>query len=183
MKPVYIVDKFGEVVTAVSAALTPSLVAYDSLITGVHYLHGHPTEIIETLTQKDKSDTFKFTKYPLVALFQDFPEAHNQQIGIDNEATLHIIIAYSSRPTYKAEERYTLKFKPVIYPIYLELLKQITLNKAFLNYGIQNLGHTKIDRLYWGREGLYGNTGNVFNDFLDCIEIRDLKLKINLKNC
>lgn len=183
MKPVYIVDIFGSVVEAVSTALTPTLKEYDSAITGVHYLHGHPVEIIETLTQRDKSTKFQFDKYPLVALFQDFPENHNGQLGIDNEATLHIVIAYSSLATYKSPERYAKKFKPVLYPIYLELLKQIVLSSKFLNYGIQTLQHTKIDRLFWGKEGLYGNTGNTFNDMLDCIEIRDLKLKVNLKNC
>lgn len=183
MKPVYIVDIFGSVVEAVSAALLPTLQAYDPGITAVNYLHGHPVEIIETLTQRDKSDVFMFKKYPLVALFQDFPEAHNSALGIDNEPTLHIIIAYSSKPEYKSDERYTFKFKPVLYPIYLELMKQLTLHKSFLNYGVQTIPHIKIDRLYWGKEGLYGNTGNVFNDFLDCIEIRDLKLRVNLKNC
>lgn len=183
MKPVYIVDIFGSVVEAVSAAMLPTLQAYDSAITGVHYLHGHPVEIIETLTQRDKSDTWRYKKYPLVALFQDFPESHNGQIGIDNEATLHIVIAYSSIATYKSPERYAKKFKPVLYPIYLELMNQIVLSAKFLNYGVSTIPHIKIDRLFWGKEGLYGNTGNVFNDMLDCIEIRDLKLKVNLKNC
>jgi len=183
MKSVYIVDEIETIVGAVSAALLTYLQGIDSAITAVHYQHGHPKEIIETLMQKDKSTTLQFTKYPLIALFQDFPEAHNQQLGIDNEATLHIVIVQSTLATYKANERYTRNFKPILYPIYNEFLKQITLSAKFMNYGIQTLGHTKIDRLFWGKEGLYGNEGNIFNDRLDCIEIRDLKLKVNLKNC
>jgi len=183
MIPVYVVELIEDVVTKVSTALLAQLQVIDPAITAVHYQHGHPKEIIETLMQKDKSETYQFRKYPLIALFQDFPEAHNLQIGIDNEATLHLVIVNSTRPDYKAGERYVKNFKPILYPIYLEFLKQISLSGKFLNYGIHTLVHTKIDRLYWGREGLYGSEGNVFNDWLDCMEIRDLKLKINLINC
>ncbi len=182
-KPVFIVDIFEGIVQAVSTKLINYLQTIDPAIEAVNYLHGHPKEIIETLMQRDKSDTFQFKKYPLVALFQDFPENHNQQIGIDNEASLHLVIVQSTRPDYKADERYTKNFKPILYPIYMELLQQISFSKAILNYGVGDLPHTKIDRLYWGKEGIYGSEANVFNDFLDCIELRDLKLKINMKFC
>ena len=182
MKSVYIVDVMREVVGRVSAKLTPSLIALDSNITGVHYDHGHPLEIINTLADKDKSNTFTFRKYPLVALFQDFPESKGE-IGFDSEVTLHMIIARSTVNTYKAQERYEKNFKPFLYPIYQELLNQIWLSKPFNVKSAGQIQHTKIDRLYWGKEGLYKNEGNVFNDFIDCIEIKDLKLKVNLKNC
>jgi hypothetical protein len=43
--------------------------------------------------------------------------------------------------------------------------------------------HDMIERFYWGREGIYNNAGNVFNDYIDAIEIRNLDLKINVPNC
>lgn len=182
LKPVFIVDEIGDVVTKVSAALLTQLQILDDKIEAVNYLYGHPLEIIETLKQRDEADNFRFKKYPLIALFQDFPERKGY-IGIDSETTLHLIIARATEPTYKADERYTFNFKPFLYLIYLEFLKQLNFSKAFTHYGAEQIEHTKYDRLYWGREGLYKNEGNIFNDWLDCIEIRDLRLKVNLKIC
>lgn len=182
-KPVYVVDVIKDLVDAVSVKLTPGFQTIEGAITGVHYLHGHPVEIIETLGQRDKSDQGQFNKYPLIALFQDFPERHGNLLGTEAEVVLHIIIAKSTMAAYKADERYTRNFKPFLYPIYKEFLRQIYLSPRFRNYDETLIDHTKIDRLYWGREGLYKNEGNVFNDRLDCIEIRDLRLNINLNNC
>lgn len=183
MKPIYIVDEVGAIVGLVSTNLLAYLQSIDPKIEAVHYQHGHPKEIIETLAQKDKSSTMQFSKYPLVALFQDFPERHTGEIGFDSEVSLHIVIVQSTLATYKADERYSKNFKPILYPIYYELLKQFNFSKRFSTYGVSTIPHTKIDRLYWGKEGLYGSEGNIFNDRLDCIEIRDLRLKVNQKNC
>lgn len=177
-----IVDEMRKIVDAVSAELTPSLQLLDPNLTGIHYDHGHPIEVIETLKQKDEAKEFKFRRYPIVALFEDFP-GQGGEIGYNGEVTLHMIIARFTEPTYKADQRYEKNFKPFLTPIYNELLKQITFSKAFQTYGVTNIQHTPINRLYWGREGLYKNEGNVFNDFLDCIEIRNLKLKTYLKIC
>lgn len=182
MKPVYIVDEIGLVVDKVSAKLLAQLQVFDPDITGVHYQYGHPLEIIETLKQMDEAKDYKFRRYPFVGLFQDFPEEVGE-VGFNSEPTLHLIIARFTQATYKAAQRYELNFKPVLYPIYLEFLEQLNFSKAFETYGVTNIQHTKIDRLYWGREGLYKNEGNIFNDFLDCIEIRNLKLKTYLNNC
>lgn len=180
MTPRYIVDEFADIASKVSTKLLATLQTFDANITGVHYLHGHPIEIIETLAERDKSGTFRFKKYPLIALFQDFPEEMGQ-IGYNGEARLHLIIARATQATYKAPDRYTKNFKPVLYPVYLELMKQIHYSKAFQTISETQIRHTKIDRLYWGKEGLYANEGNVFNDKIDCIEIKDLRLLTNTK--
>lgn len=182
-KPVYIVDVMSDIVERVSTNLTVQLQAFDSNISGVHYLHGHPLEVIETLGQRSKSKTFKFQKYPLVALFQDFPEQVNTEPGYMAEVTLHMVIARLTKNDYKADQRYENNFKPVLYPIYYDLMAEINKSRAFTTYGQYNIPHTKWDRLYWGREGLYGKDGNIFNDWIDCIEIKNLKLKANLKLC
>jgi hypothetical protein len=41
--------------------------------------------------------------------------------------------------------------------------------------------HTKIERYYWGKEGEFNNTQSIFGDWLDAIEVRDLKLKVKDK--
>ena len=183
MKLYRIVEVFGDIVSQVSGKLTASLQGYDPKITGVHYMHGHPLEIIETLKQLGDTQTYRFDRYPLIALFQDFPERVTDATGLQSEVTLHLIIARATMPDYKAEKRYEYNFNPVLYPVYESLLLHIHRSKAFTTKGPNLVEHTKWDRLYWGRSGLYGNEGNIFNDWIDCIEIKDLKLKVNTKIC
>ena len=178
-----VVDLIKEIVAKVSTNLTPDLQSLDSRITGVHFMNGHPLEVIETLAQKDKSNTFRFEKYPLIALFQDFAEVHTGNIGAPLELTLHLIIARATRPEYKASERYEKNFKPFLYPIYNEFLRQLNLSGLFMIYNSSIIPHTKYDRLYWGKEGLFKNQGNIFDDYLDVIELKNLKLKLYKKTC
>jgi hypothetical protein len=182
-----VVDEMRKVVLAVSETLTPKLKLVDSGITAVHYEHGHPIEIIETLREKDASESFKFDKYPLIALFQDFPEDVNVGPGVQSEVTLHLIIARATMPSYKAADRYNFNMRPVLYPIYEELLKQLYYSRAFMIKSPGQIPHKKYDRLYWGREGLQAtksrNEKNIFNDWIDCIEIKNLKIKVNQKLC
>ena len=37
-----------------------------------YYLYGHYLDVLSVLIEKDKSDVFKFKKYPLIILIQDF---------------------------------------------------------------------------------------------------------------
>lgn len=181
-QPVYIVDIFRDIVKKTSDKLLPQLQKYDNLIQGVHYDHGHPMEIIETLKQKDNSDTLVFKKYPAVFLFQDFKETIGEP-GIATAARLHLIIVAATLPEYKASERYTKNFKPILYPIYLELKNQIFKSGKVMVSNAAKLSADKIDRLFWGKEGLYGNTGNIFNDHLDAIEMQNLDLKFYKPVC
>lgn len=182
MESIFLVDLVREVVERVSVKLTPQLTLVDNLITGVHYQHGHPKEIIENIAELGKGTTTKTSRFPTIALFQDFPE---QMLGSGYYAdvNLHLIIARATDPNYKADKRYNVNFKPILYPVYQEFINQLKLSRYFDIPASGNFQHTKIDRLYWGREGLYGNEKNVFNDYIDCIEIRDLKLKVKQKRC
>jgi hypothetical protein len=177
-----VVKIFQEIVERVNLSLMAELQTLEPTIEGIQYEHGHPREIVETLQQKDQSATYRFQKYPIIALFQDFPET-NIGIGYQTEVNLNLIIAKGTRKDYKAKERYDYNFLPFLYPIYEELLKEIDRDKRIQTYGVQSIDHVKWDRLFWGRNGLFGNDSNIFSDYLDAIEIKNLKLKINLKLC
>jgi hypothetical protein len=45
------------------------------------------------------------------------------------------------------------------------------------------LVHKKTDRSYWGTQQAGGAGKNMLNDFVDAIEIENLELQINYKNC
>lgn len=173
-----VVDYIGQIVSKVSAKLIADFKEIDPLITGVHYLHGHPKEVIETLAQRDKSEKFMFDKYPLIALFQDFPEKVVNNYSV--EVNLNIVFCKSTLPDYKANERYGKNFYPFLYPMYEEFMKALFKHPNTTKYHSE---YTKIDRLFWGKSGLYGNTGNTFNDHLDALELVNLKILINNLTC
>lgn len=177
----YIVDIIESVVDSVRAEYTPPS-GFDS--DAPFYMYGHPLEIINILSQKDKHDTLKYKKYPLVALFQDFEEIKGEDQAINAEVNLNIVIAVNTSQHYRSSERYANTFKTVLYPIYNLFLEKIAASGYFQTApGI--ISHRKTDRVYWGKQGLYGTEANVFNDFLDAIEIDNLNLSIfnNTKIC
>lgn len=175
----YIVDIFKDIADATSDALEAQVV------TGtypINYIYGHPLEVIETLKDMTSDMSYSAVKYPLIALFTDFPERKGEE-GIESEVTLNIIIATRTNNNLTAPDRYANTFKPVLYPIYKEFLYKIFKSQKFTVNSETTIPHTKTDRLYWGRTGLYGNTGNLFNDFIDAIEIENMTLKLKQKIC
>jgi len=154
----------------------------DSMTLECYYLYGHPVEVVNTLSEWSKHPTKKTEKFPLIMLFQDFEERKGTMQGINSEVSLNIVIATNTLNSYKSEERYTNNFKAILYPLYDEFIDRIKLSGYFES---TLFPHNKFDRVYWGKTGLYGNDGNMFNDFIDAIEIQNLDLKIlnNFKNC
>lgn len=179
--PVYIVDIIGDIVDKVNAIVTPKIQATYPKTVKVNYIYDTPKRIIETLVQMSKAESTAPKRYPLVALFQPFTEKHGSVIGLSNTATIRIIIGHFSNDTDKSINRYEKVFKPVLYPVYLELLNQIDREPRIQSYGVSTLAHTKIDWPYWGGDD--AQKANPFNDWLDIIEIRDLVLNFKLNIC
>lgn len=179
-KPIYIVDIIGDLVTKVQTLLLAKLQTFDPQIVGINYLYDAPKGMIDTLVQMTPTEGAK--KYPLVGLFLPVKEKHGTQIGIDDIPNLRIIIGRYSDPVQKTPERYANNFKPVLYPIYNELIHQFDVDRRFLTQGAQMIQHDKTDWPYWGGDSP-PESANPFNDWLDIIEISNLQIKLNLKNC
>jgi hypothetical protein len=156
-----IVDIFSDIIFGINAEME------------CEYLHGHPLEIINILSEKSANSRFKYEKYPLIALFQDFKE--NVTIT-GRTVNLNILIITESKAVWNAPERYLNTFNPVLYPLWDLLIKNIKRSKYIDNK--MELTYDKTDRLFWGKQGLYGTEANIFNDFIDAIEIENLKLEI-----
>ena len=168
----HVVEIFQEIVDATKTVVLPVLQTTDPNITTLHYEHGHYSEIDATLRSFDKSESFYNKKYPLIAVFEDIAETVKEGY---NEAKLTIIICFSSNSEDRSGDRYQKVINPILEPVYKELLRQIRLSGYFMEY---NVRHTKIVRPYWGVQGEYGNRANVFSDFLDAIEMRDVRLRV-----
>lgn len=164
-----IVDIFGEIVDGIR-------LVYDPIVTGPpasggkkpYYLFGHPIEIMKILSEKSANSTLKFEKYPLIVLFQDFTESVTLT---GRDVTLNMAIITETRQDYYAADRYDHSFDVTLYPLWDLLIKYIKRSKYIDNK--MDFTYDKIDRPYWGK-----NNANLFNDFIDAIEIVNLKLQI-----
>lgn len=160
-----IVDIFDEVCDSIRAV-------YD--VSGgkkPYYLFGHPLEIMKILSEKSANSTLKFEKYPLIVLFQDFTESITLE---GRDVPLNIAIITETRADYYAVDRYDHTFKDTLYPLW-DLLISHMKRSAYIDNKMDFI-YDKTDRPYWGK-----NNANLFNDFIDAIEITNLKLTIKDK--
>jgi len=155
-----------------------------SLDTAIHFEHGHILEVVNTTKGMSKTPAYDPLKYPLIALLQDFDE----QKGTDevlSEISVNLIIAALTDPKMVASQRLSCTFIPVLYPIYDQLMTSIRKSGYFRGNPnrIADWPHTKTDRMYWGKAGIGGSEANIFGDWLDAIEITNLKLTVIKKDC
>jgi hypothetical protein len=168
---VYIVEEIGAVVQKVDAAL------YSSIGSNIYYMYGHPLEIVKRLQELSNSITQKDKKFPLVILFTDI-RIDRETPGFYGSTSLRILVANITQPEYISEQRTELNFKPVIHPIKEELIKQIERHYQFTFP--ENITFSETDMYFYGSSI---NNKNIFNDYIDATEIRDLKINIKNKIC
>ena len=177
---IHIPDLFADIVAKVNQVT----MAYESPFP-VFFDYGHYVEITRNLTQKDASVSQKDKKYPLIWLVMDFDEDFG---GIDDSycdlPALQLIIAVPTQPALTTPERVEKNFRPLLYPIYVELIEQIFQSGYFQTINPDNIKHKMILRPYWGGQDSNGNgTANLFNDFIDAIQVKNLQLKVNESVC
>jgi len=168
---VNIVDIIGDVVENVRSEYDP--VADEK----PYYLHGHPLEIVNTLKEHTESGAdLKFKKFPLIAMLEDFED--DGSFGVfAHRAKVDILFITNTNMDYKASDRYTNSFNLILTPIYDLFVKYLKKKRGVFTEK-DNISGKTIYHLYWGKKGLYGNDGNIFDDFIDAIEIKGLELKI-----
>jgi hypothetical protein len=169
----------ADVVTATNEVILPTLQQVDSSIVGINYQFGHLKELIATMQQYERAPSFKAKKYPLVALFLDFPENMGKSGGYPGACNLQMLIAMSTDPKMKTFERYENNFKPILYPIYYELIRQLDASNDFVVQSAKKVDNGVEDHPYYGKGGLADTAGNVFADCIDAILINTLNLTIN----
>lgn len=175
--PLYVVDVIGEVVAAVDAKLNGAL--------GKHivYQYGRSIQILAELQKANGGITAGArAKYPLVALFQDFPEKMGDNGYYTSVRFPKIVIATLTQSTDPVPKRYEQTFKPILYPIYQEFIRQLVRHKNIVANDPGAIPHTKWDRP--GSQPAADKTlAANFNDYVDAIEIQDLQLtfkKVNI---
>jgi hypothetical protein len=117
---------------------------------------------------------------------QDFKEGRGRASGVYADVSLNIIICHQTEGDYKVAERMPNVFKPVLYPIYYSLIKQLTKHNLTFAASPDLVSHDKYDRAFWGTSKLVGGGGtdrSMLNDFVDAIELQNLQLKIDYQPC
>lgn len=178
---VYISDVIREVVEATSDAVVLQLQEAHANINSVRFDYGHYNDIQERLTAMSKTSS-KFERYPLIAMFEDYRIRHGKE-GLTGIADLKLIILFPSKKEITREQRESNVFRPILYPIYFEFLKQLKLSGKFQIYDETKIKHYQINRPHWGDPALYANTSYLFGEVLDGIELSNLELETYLDNC
>ena len=174
--PLFIVDIIGQVVAATDAVLFPTLNRH------ILYEYGRSIQILRQLQLLNQSITQKDAKYPLFALFQPFPEDG----GAGYYATVKfpkISIAALTQNTDSVATRYEKTFKPVLYPIYQEFLRQLCRHPNIVASDPGAISHKHWD-VPGSDQGSEQVKGTNFNDIVDAIIIQDLLLTFKqVKKC
>ncbi len=85
MKPLYVVDVFREIVTAVENEVLTTIQTNETSALGstkietINYQKGHSKELIQTLMEMDRDQASNKLKYPLIWLVQDFTERRGRK--------------------------------------------------------------------------------------------------------
>lgn len=176
-QPVYIVDIFRDVVAATSVSLLTTLQAVDATITKVWFEYGHINDVDERIiTYTNKG----INMCPMVILFEDYKLGH-KEVGYTGITDLKLLIIHHSKVDYTRVQRDEFVFRPVLFPIYNEFLRQLKLDGRFSIYDETKIQHDQINRPHVGRDDAYKQY--LLKGVFDGIEISNLQLKTFLNNC
>lgn len=172
-KPEYIiVDEFGLIANEIEAVLLALPVPP---ISSLNYQYGYIRELNETLQQWSKTETDRVLKFPLLYLEQPFNVQRSTSAATYGKLdVVRVFIINETQLNWKAKDRMDNNFKPIIYPIYRELLNQIDLSQAFSTQSADQIEHTFTDRYFWGND-----QQNVLNDKIDCSIVTFRNLTVN----
>jgi hypothetical protein len=147
----------------------------------VYFDYGKLKEVTRKLTQLDMGVTTKDKKYPLVWLVMNYAESYGDHDGFCELDDITIMICELTDPSSYTSARMANNFEPTLYPIYDALMAELESSNYF-DHPILEFQHQKIDCPYWNEDMAKGDY-NQFNDFIDAIQIRRMRLIVNEATC
>ena len=178
----YLPDILEDVVARVNTVFSTRLV--DPF--NVYFDYGLQNDVTRNIYKKETSTAIPIPgTFPLVWLVMNYSELRGKKIDKYADSSTSLIIGMPTKTEYTMRQRTDNSFKPRLFPIYQEILIQLSLEDWFNRPEIEKIEHTKIDLPYWGCGDANGqNTENLFKNFIDAVQIKDLKLEIeNIQNC
>lgn len=144
---------------------------------------GTTVEVVNRLKAKSDAEEYSDKRYPLIWYLIDGSvkeDVGDIRSNVRVAKNVTIIICNQTEREFTSTERYDKNFIPVLRPIYeafMYHMKSSTLVRSSNGYT-----HEYYENLFWGNEGLYGATGNIFDDMLDAIIIKGLDLML-IESC
>lgn len=179
MKPsINISALFAQVAASVNTSLSTR--AVDPF--NVYFDYGRYLEITRRLTEKQGGVTTPSKRFPLIWLVIPFNEHYGDTEQVCELSKLQIMIACLTNKDSTTPDRMADNFVPRLFPIYDELIKQITISGFFSEIGY-NVPHDKINQPYWDGKENGPNQANMFDDFIDAIQLKNIQLTVNEQTC
>lgn len=118
-------------------------------------------------------------RYPIVCLRSPYSE----QRSSDRVVTIEIAILVNTLKNYTNEQRERESFIKVLRPIYNLLLEELSHHPSLKSPYVGLPPHVYSENYRYGRLGLSGGDEHKFKDFVDAIEITNLRLTIKNQKC
>jgi len=135
-------------------------------------------ELCNRLKADNDSEDHKSIKYPLIALIRNY-ESDIKDDSPYIDSTFAFVIVTQTEPTRLSEDRLSINYRPILYPIYTEFLEQIALSPYFYGPYDPYPTHKMIESFNLGKEGVNGNGALQLPEYVDAIVITGMKLKVN----
>lgn len=164
----YLVDEMAVVVNAVKVALALPVLGY---------YYGYIRELDTTLqqAQKEQADPTANLTYPFIWIQQPFKIHRGQphKVGIYGRVSnLSVLIVNKTDINWKASERMANNYKPILYPIKRQLIKELNLTQAFAFTELRSFDEQDV--YYWGSD-----QKQLLVNPVDICEVSNLELDIN----
>lgn len=164
--PEYIlVDVFEAIASAIAA----------KLVSNINYQYGYIRELDQTINQMQAADESKsLAAYPILWLMQPFVIQRGIAGAFGRVSDLRLFIINKTDPNWKAKDRMTNNYKPILYPIYRELINQLANTPEISYKPVETRDHSFSDIYYWG-----SSQESVLTNPVDVIEVSNLEIDIN----
>lgn len=161
-------------VQAVEDKYLSYLQSIDPNIEKINFIYGRPFEINKEIQEMSQGISSRFGKHPLIGLFEPISIIHPKDGTYPYASNVEIIIAMPTSTEKTSYEREQENVKPILMPIYKELMAQIAKRPMVVCQNPKkDLAHRKT----------VIKNGRFFNDLVDCIEIKDLTVKFHFSHC
>lgn len=145
----------------------------------ISYMFGDWDYIAGILTEWAESPKMSKLRFPIICLYSPYTE---DRTGKDRTTTLELAIMVDTLKDYTNEEREKVSFEGALRPIYDAFIKSIDKSPDLVHEYNNSIPHYYEENYRYGRKGVEAN-GKPFRDFIDVIEIKDLRITIKNIKC
>jgi hypothetical protein len=145
----------------------------------ISYMFGDWDYIAGILTEWAESPKMSKLRFPIICLYSPYIEDRTEK---NPTATLELIIMVDTLKDYTNEEREKVSFEGSLRPIYDAFIKSINKSPDLVHEYNDIVPHLYTENYRYGRKGVEYK-GSPFKDFIDAIELKELKITIKNIKC